>query len=291
MPTISKNHIIIDRLVRTSDFDMPANHNHPYHEFYYLVSGSRKFFINHSFYTLYPNDIMLIANGDLHRTTYNTKEQEHERICIYFDDIFLAELKTEFGAELINSCFFYPKLTLVAKENDYVLSLFDKMLTEQEEQDSFTPFLLKQWLKELLLFILRIKLKNRVKLGAVNQAEIDISERNLQKSALQIQKAARFICDNYHKGITLNEAAAKANMSATYFSMKFKEETGFGFKEYLNHMRLKEALHLLTETKESITDIALQCGFNDSNYFSDVFRKVYGISPREYRKKATVKPH
>ena len=55
-------------------------------------------------------------------------------------------------------------------------------------------------------------------------------------------------------------------------------------KEYLNYVRLKHAQTALLTTNSSITDITLEYGFNDSNYFNDLFKKVYGKSPREYRK-------
>ncbi|OYP47874.1 hypothetical protein CG709_03195 [Lachnotalea glycerini] len=79
-------------------------------------------------------------------------------------------------------------------------------------------------------------------------------------------------------------AASQANMSATYFSRKFKNVTGFGFKEYLCKIRLTEASKLLLETNQSITEVAFSCGFSDSNYFGDVFRKLKGVSPLQYRK-------
>ena len=62
------------------------------------------------------------------------------------------------------------------------------------------------------------------------------------------------------------------------------QKPGMGFKEYLNYVRLKHAQTALLTTNSSITDIALEYGFNDSNYFKDLFKKVYGKSPREYRK-------
>ena len=87
-----------------------------------------------------------------------------------------------------------------------------------------------------------------------------------------------------HKPLTLEEVSSVASLSPTYFSKKFKLITGMGFKEYLNYVRLKHAQTALLTTNSSITDIALEYGFNDSNYFKDLFKKVYGKSPREYRK-------
>ena len=99
-----------------------------------------------------------------------------------------------------------------------------------------------------------------------------------------IQRVAKYICMNFHTPITLADAAKQANMSPSFFSRKFKRTTGFGFKEYLNNVRLKEASTLLLETNDSITDIALRCGYNDSNYFGDVFKKIKGMPPYLYRK-------
>ena len=56
------------------------------------------------------------------------------------------------------------------------------------------------------------------------------------------------------------------------------------FKEYLNFVRLRHAQTALLTTSSTITDIALENGFNDSNYFGDAFRRTKGISPNKYRK-------
>ena len=95
---------------------------------------------------------------------------------------------------------------------------------------------------------------------------------------------AKYITDNYDKALTLNDIADMAGLSYTYLSKKFKITTGMRFKEYLNYVRLKQAATKLATTGLSVTEIAMSCGFNDSNYFKDVFKKTYGLSPRYYRK-------
>ena len=99
-----------------------------------------------------------------------------------------------------------------------------------------------------------------------------------------ILTATKYIYNNFRRPLTLEEVAAIASLSPTYFSKKFKQVTGMGFKEYLNYVRLKHAQTALLTTNNTITDIALEYGFNDSNYFKDLFKKVFGKSPREFRK-------
>ena len=91
---------------------------------------------------------------------------------------------------------------------------------------------------------------------------------------------------SYHVCATEN-VADKFNLSRSYLSKKFKTATGFGFKEYIINVRIQNACRLLLESNKSITDIAFECGFNDSNYFGDAFRKAKGVSPHKYRKNET----
>jgi len=69
-----------------------------------------------------------------------------------------------------------------------------------------------------------------------------------------------------------------------YLSRKFKETAGIGVHEYLVFTRLQHAALELVTTEDSVTEIAFRCGFSDSNYFKDAFKKKYGLTPRAYRK-------
>ena len=99
-----------------------------------------------------------------------------------------------------------------------------------------------------------------------------------------IQKAANYIFNHYDKPISLSGISDMLHLNRSYFSKKFKQTTGIGFKEYLTSIRIKHAEMLLLESDMSVTEIALSCGFTDSNYFGDVFRHVNGVSPLAYRK-------
>lgn len=269
--SMSKNQFFISQIKRTPYFDMPEAHVHPYYELYYLISGKRRIFLDHTIYVVNKGDIVAIEKGALHRTTY-LADKTHERIIICFTDEYIKPLFEEFGRDTVLRFLQHPHMTIPASRREYVDNLMQKMEYEFRMPDAFSKRLLKNHLYELLIFLNRcqeFQYSTMEELDAVDEV---------------IQEVAKYICMNYNTQITLTDAARQANMSAAYFSRKFKKTTGFGFKEYLSNVRLKEAATLLLETNASITEIALRCGYNDSNYFGDVFKKMKGMSPHQYRK-------
>ena len=72
----------------------------------------------------------------------------------------------------------------------------------------------------------------------------------------------------------------------TGFLTRLLNETGIGLHEYIVFIRLHRAALELVATEDSVTTVAFRCGFSDSNYFKDAFKKKYGVTPRAYRKRA-----
>lgn len=262
---------IADRIKREQYFNMKHSHFHPYYEIYYLYSGKRRFFVNDTLYTLGRGDILLINKNVLHRTTY-ISDETHERFALNFSDRFLEPFVDINIKQQIVDCFNRPFLSIQLNRRDYIEELFQKILYESNQLDEFSNHLVNNYFQELIIFLIRYQ-KNNAKSLIPTCMTDEI-----------IQNTAKYIRSNYNQNITLDMASAHANMSATYFSKKFKAITGFGFKEYLCKIRLTEASKRLLETNDSITTIAIECGFNDSNYFGDVFKKIKGISPLQYRK-------
>lgn len=98
-----------------------------------------------------------------------------------------------------------------------------------------------------------------------------------------IKKSMFYISQNFNQPITLHDVAKEVNLHPTYFSTLFKQSTGFSFKEYLNMIRIEESKRLLANTNFSIIDIAIASGFDDQSYFSKVFKKYTGMTPKQYR--------
>lgn len=92
-----------------------------------------------------------------------------------------------------------------------------------------------------------------------------------------------FVRDNFHKPITLGKASKIVHMSPFSFSRFFKKNSGTGFIEYLNRVRMTRACHLLRETRYQVRQVATECGFSSISNFNKQFRKSEGISPKAYR--------
>lgn len=110
-----------------------------------------------------------------------------------------------------------------------------------------------------------------------------ISQDELSRRDIHIQKSIDYIEENYDSTIQLKDLAATACLSLSRFKSKFKEEVGITPNEYITLRKIEYAKHELANGTMSITDIAFKAGFSSSNYFCSVFKKLSNCSPSEYR--------
>lgn len=265
------NDFKISKVKRDSTYTKQSSHIHPYYEIFYLINGDCTFFIDHNIYKLNRGDLVIVPAGEIHKSTY-PETGYSERFVVSFRENNLGWINEKLGEEIVKQSLNMGVISIPDKRRDYVESLMHKMLFESEGQDILSPAFIKTGLIELLLFIIRCQ---RYEENVVKEIDVDNQ---------LMQEIATYIYDNYDKKISLDDMSKKFHISRSYLSKKFKTITGFGFKEYLINVRIKNACTLLLETNKSITDIAFECGFNDSNYFGDAFRHVKGVSPNKYRK-------
>lgn len=99
-----------------------------------------------------------------------------------------------------------------------------------------------------------------------------------------MHRSELYIIDNYdNENLTLNDVAQQAYMSMNYFSGLFKQKKGLSFIEYVTRIRLEKAKELLVETNLKAYEIAAKVGYGDPQYFSVIFKRHHGMTPREYR--------
>lgn len=131
-------------------------------------------------------------------------------------------------------------------------------------------------------------------LTEVCTALIDLIARNMLTSIYKgrsqiVIKALQFINKNFKEKISLKDIEANLHVNASYFSTLFKQEMGVTFTDYLNSLKVEHACKLLTETNLSIIDISLSTGFEDQSYFTKVFKKAKGMTPKLYRSENAVR--
>lgn len=111
-----------------------------------------------------------------------------------------------------------------------------------------------------------------------------IHNHTVKKYPDNIRDCVTYIDLHYNEDLTLKKMAEYLSINSSYLSTLFKKEVGKTVTEYVTQTRIKQALLLLNSTKQSIRDVASQCGFDDINYFSRVFKNYQGMSPSSYRK-------
>ena len=97
-------------------------------------------------------------------------------------------------------------------------------------------------------------------------------------------KILRYVTENCHSRITMKQLSRQFNYSVSTLSHLFLKNSGKSLPEFIDDLRLNEAKWYLANSNTSITEIAMFLGYNNSNYFSSVFKSKQGMTPREYRR-------
>lgn len=253
--------------IREAGYIMPRPHCHPYFELFYVESGACRFFIDNNIYDIHTGDFMLIPPEIFHYTRYIFGPCK--RSMVHFRRGDLGEIYGLLppGGESAVRIFQTPE----AYRETLNAHLF-KMTSEIKISDAYSEDMLRLLLKELFLTCIReCRFLNGI------PAHIHTTER-------EIVAAAQFISAHFMERIGAEDIASAAGYSPNYLSKKFRKAVGIGIHEYLMFIRLQSAALELVSTNDSVTEIAFRCGFSNSNYFKDAFKKKYALTPRAYRK-------
>ena len=98
-----------------------------------------------------------------------------------------------------------------------------------------------------------------------------------------VQKALFYIHEHIDEDLSLEKVANEVHISKFYLSSLFTKCTGYTFSNYINKIRIDKSKSILKDTKKSMLEIAIECGFNSQSYFCSTFKKFTGISPTKYR--------
>lgn len=164
---------------------------------------------------------------------------------------------------------FESRLRISRRSLAHVESIISKMRVEQDNMLPGYDTLMLSMLMELMVFFSR------------QYSQVDIPQA---QALYRIGRIISRLETRYQENWTIAELTRIAAMSKSSLIAVFKEATGYSPIDYLIRIRLQKAAQLLSEGNTSLGDIAQQCGFHDSNYLTRQFRRVYNMTPRQYRK-------
>lgn len=255
-------------------------HWHDEIEFLYLSKGKAVFQIDSTPVELRENEAVLINRGEVH-SGYSL---DHS-YCVYYSIVFSLELLYNSFQDICYERYFHPieigeqklpqKISAVNEWEKEILSLIKGII------DSFFAK------PEGYEMDIRASLLKIFSLIYANNAMVSIGEKSStikQAQTERLKKALSYIKDNYRKKISIDDIAREANLTRYHFCRVFKSLTGQTPVEYVNYLRINQALRLLEDENRKIMDIAFDLGFNNLSYFIKKFREYKDCTPSEYRK-------
>lgn len=256
------------------NLDIPY-HFHPEIEIVLILKSTGKVFIRNAVTPFVPGDLFIFGPNVPH-LLINDK--------IYYNKTFDVEvIVIQFHHDLFN------RHLLILPEFRNIQKLLD-----QSKAGLKFPNIIKESLHDQLIQLLNHSGISRFatvisildELQTTLQFELvdKFNPRSIDpKVPERIQKINRFLLQNYNRNISLAEVAEIANMNKSSFCRYFKEHTRKTFSQYLNELRIDYASKLLVEDSFSISRICYEIGYNNLPYFIRQFRRIQGMSPKQYR--------
>lgn len=262
--------LVFDRI--KSHFDFPV-HFHPEYElnFIFNASDAERIIGDHKSYI---NEFELVLVGPNMYHGWNNGQCKSERI---------HEITIQFHRDLIHQNLLSRNMMKPIKE---LLSNASRgILFSDSTARSITPQL--QQLSKfngMEAFIELLSILHRLSISENQQL---LCSQPLETSDFANSDRIRIICQyiaqNYHEKIKVQKVAEMLNMTETTLSRLMKQRTGKSFVGFLNDYRIGFATRWLTETNQSVAEIAFRCGFYNISNFNRIFKKSKACTPGEYR--------
>ena len=251
-------------------------HWHPEIEITYVQKGTMCYKVNHMVYHLKEGDIVFNNSGALHSGT-----MEDQKDCSYIPVTFDPRLIYGFFQSTINSKYVDPVLqdsllpALCINQSEPWHRPFREYLLRIIDLDKKKPDFYELDITICLQSMWRLLLEHIIyepQASRENSLEYD-----------RIKKILSYIEENYQNKITLNDIARHIHLCESECTRLFKRHMNTTLFAFLQEYRIERSLELL-QAGEPISAVADKAGFSDPNYYSKVFARIKGCSPREYRK-------
>ena len=244
---------------RTENF-FPAWRNISYSRIYYPVSGEGLVTEGGHLYVLKPGMMLLIP------AFANVQVSCPRKLCKYWMhfNALLPDTQTDIF-------FQYGRCIVIdtSTRDDYFSMLFDRLVKIecQDQQRQLDNYEYDALLRLLIAPFLRV-----------------VAEAEEQSAMPRTVELLQYIDRNYWEKLTLSELAEVACMHPNYLCTSFHRKMHMSLFDYINRVRLQHALEYFRQGKMTLSEIAEKIGFSSIQTFSKNFRKIYGVSPRNYLK-------
>ena len=249
----------------------PRRHFHPWWEILYITSGERTFFYGSKTVQAKAGTFLIVAPGVLHRAI-NPEGETCSLYNVFFSHDSSVSASSKNQIEEIHSIF--PKLEPFIQLSDenalLVKSLFEKMENEITLQKKNFEVLARSVLSEIIVLVSR---ENNS--GGFHESAFAMNEK--------FSEILDWVNRHYDEDLSLPGVAKEFNITASHLSRSFKAYTQFTFVEYINSLRIAESCKLLQNTRLSVLEIALKCGFGSVTQYGRWFKKLVGKTPVKYR--------
>ena len=254
-------------------FDKPGQecytnkHWHKNIEIIYIIKGNFWVMINGEDHDLTDGDIIVINNDDIHQTCGKLPQENVKYLVVQFSYNFIKAYFEDFESYSFNI-----EKSVSAKTE--ITKLLKGIVAETENQSEFSDLKISASMSQILVNLFVLCREERVHSQNIPEHE----ELEYAKKAIDYIKL------NFKERITLGEIASHVGLTPTYFSRYFKQNTRKTFKQYLNLIRLENALRDIQTTGISETRAALENGFPSVKAFIAAFKSVYNCTLSEYIK-------
>jgi len=251
-------------------------HWHSEVEMVLVLEGQLGIGINAGYRILESGDMAMLTGGDIHY--YDSKEHDSTILIIVFRPEIIESIVDLSAKANMPDIVVSRNLIRSAGLNESVLTemknCFESIFNELNGQKDEYKLLVKARLIELTGLFLRC----RPRLASQTAAQAPGNS-----NAKLLQKAIRYIHENFASDISLEDISEHLSVSPFYFSRIFSKSTGLTFKSYVNSYRIEKATSMIMSTSRPITEIAYECGFSSIRTFNRVFKLFNGKTPSSVR--------
>ncbi|EJO08469.1 AraC family transcriptional regulator [Oenococcus oeni] len=259
-------------------------HWHRSLEISYTYQGSiPDFTIAGKHYSTRPGTILVVNSNEIHSVFFpkTKKRQDSLALSLIFPYPFLMKIVPNYRYRRYE----IPDKELLTANNQQNLAELEGILKKFFQFASHQTNSLDEISKtSQILQILYLLTKN---FSSIVTTPNDLATTD--KPFERLDEIIMFIQEHAKEALTVTKIADHFNLSTSYFSRNFKYYMGNSVIEYLNLVRLHEAYQLLTNTKKSILVISTQVGFPNEKAFTRTFKRIYKVTPTDYRKRLSGK--